>query len=158
MININSQLDSKLKTTKRIKKKQGFTLVELIVVVAIIAILAASLTPSFSGYISEAKKVAVINQAKNIVTAFEAEQAKSSAFTMSTSASEFASKSTLLNSENNKTDVSKLGPATIEDCYKIIDTEKNKITLKDGIFESVELINSSNDSNTEIAGDGDAQD
>ena len=69
MINIEKNLDPKLMTTKHNKKKSAFTLIELIVVIAIIAILAAALTPSFTGYINEAKKVAVINQAKNVVTA-----------------------------------------------------------------------------------------
>ena len=68
MINIEKNLDPKLMTTKHNKKKSAFTLIELIVVIAIIAILAAALTPSFTGYIKESRKVAVINQAKNVVT------------------------------------------------------------------------------------------
>ena len=71
MINIEKNLDPKLMTAKHKKKKSAFTLIELIVVIAIIAILAAALTPSFTGYINEAKKVAVINQAKNVVTAYK---------------------------------------------------------------------------------------
>ena len=76
MINIERNLDPKLIIAKHKKKKSAFTLIELIVVIAIIAILAAALTPSFTGYINEAKKVAVINQAKNVVTAYESAKVK----------------------------------------------------------------------------------
>lgn len=41
---------------KNIKKKKGFTLVELIVVIAIIGVLAAILIPTLIGYIDQAKK------------------------------------------------------------------------------------------------------
>ena len=40
----------------KIKKKRGFTLVELIVVLVILAILAALLVPALTGYIDKAKK------------------------------------------------------------------------------------------------------
>ena len=39
-----------------IKKKRGFTLVELIVVLVILAILAALLVPALTGYIDKARK------------------------------------------------------------------------------------------------------
>ena len=134
MINIERNLDPKLMTTKHNKKKSAFTLIELIVVIAIIAILAAALTPSFTGYINEAKKVAVINQAKNVVTAYEATKVKSSSISKETSVASFANASTLIDID----DVDKIKNASIEECYSIINTEKNDITLTDeGTFESV---------------------
>ena len=134
MINIEKNLDPKLMTTKHNKKKSAFTLIELIVVIAIIAILAAALTPSFTGYINEAKKVAVINQAKNVVTAYESAKVKSSSISKETSVASFANASTLIDID----DVDKIKNASIEECYSIINTEKNDITLTDdGTFESV---------------------
>ena len=54
------------------KKKKGFTLIELMAVIAIVAILAAVLVPTVSGYINRSKKTAIITQVRNAVNAVEA--------------------------------------------------------------------------------------
>lgn len=50
------------------KNKKGFTLVELVVVIAIIGILATILVPRFIGYTDDARANAARSEAKNIYT------------------------------------------------------------------------------------------
>ena len=144
MINIEKNLDPKLMTAKHKKKKSAFTLIELIVVIAIIAILAAALTPSFTGYINEAKKVAVINQAKNVVTAYESAKVKSSnTYTLDTTVDTFAEGSDLLEDK----DVNKLSNTSIGNCYSIVNTEEYDITLtNNGTFNELKAISSTSTS------------
>ena len=50
--------------------KRGFTLVELVIVIAVIALLAAVLIPAFSGIIQKAKHSAALQEARGALTAF----------------------------------------------------------------------------------------
>lgn len=57
---------------KKINKgKKGFTLVELIAVMAIVSILAAVSVPRIAGYINEAKKTKALVAARDVVMAAE---------------------------------------------------------------------------------------
>lgn len=53
-----------------LKKYKGFTIVEIVVVIAVIGILAAVLIPTFSGVVTNANKSKEMQQAKNAYTEF----------------------------------------------------------------------------------------
>lgn len=54
---------------KKINNKKGFTIVELVIVIAVIAILAAVLIPTFSGVVEKANETAALEKANNAKTA-----------------------------------------------------------------------------------------
>ncbi|MBQ6043247.1 MAG: type II secretion system protein [Clostridia bacterium] len=56
--------------------KKGFTLVELVIVIAVIAILAAVLIPVFSNLIGKANESAALQEARNAFEAYMVEEAE----------------------------------------------------------------------------------
>jgi len=60
-----------MKNLPVLKKKKGFTLVELIVVLVILAILAAILIPSLTGYVDKANKEVVMTEARSAYMALQ---------------------------------------------------------------------------------------
>ena len=50
------------------KNKNGFTIVELVIVIAVIGILAAVLIPTFSGIVEKANRTAALENARNEIS------------------------------------------------------------------------------------------
>lgn len=57
---------------KKLLNKKGFTIVELVIVIAVIAILAAVLIPTFSNVIESANKASDLSEAQNSLKAYSA--------------------------------------------------------------------------------------
>lgn len=109
-------------------KKKGFTLIELVAVMAIIAILSAAFIPRFGNYITQAKKVSILNEAKSIVTAYKSVKYKS------TTKNENETIGSDLQGDNlpiEKDSLKKLGNATVAQCKLLLDTENHDFTLND---------------------------
>ena len=109
-------------------KKKGFTLIELVAVMAIIAILSAAFIPRFGNYITQAKKVSILNEAKSIVTAYESVKYKSP------TKNETETLGSDLQGDNlpiEKDSLKKLGNATVAQCKLLLDTENHDFTLND---------------------------
>ena len=60
--------------------RKGFTIVELVIVIAVIAILATVLVPTFGNVIANANKSAAIQEAKNVYTEYIAKKAETGTY------------------------------------------------------------------------------
>lgn len=132
---MNMKFNKKLSKSK----KKGFTLIELVAVLAIIAILSAALIPNFSNYITEAKKVTVLNEAKTVVTAYEAARSKIDSNETSTDI-----KYLINNNYINAESIDKIPhDFSIADCKNLMNTEKYTFNIENGTVSELKPLNSS---------------
>ncbi|MCD2502924.1 prepilin-type N-terminal cleavage/methylation domain-containing protein [Clostridium sp. NSJ-145] len=121
--------------SKSHSKKRAFTLIELVVVIAIVAVLAAAFTPKLSGYMDEARKVVVLDQAKRVLTAYENLNLK---FNTLTEKDYIESVVSLSGSPVTLSEITKIpSKFTIEDCRNLLNTEKYDFTMTNGIVTTI---------------------
>lgn len=116
------------------KKKKGFTLIELMAVIAIVAILAAVLVPTVSGYITRAKKTAIITQARSVVNAVSVHNQSAASANQIADTSKTHTMSGLVSQLDllDDKDISKLGDTTVYSVIKAINDDPeaaNNITV-----------------------------
>ena len=135
------------------KKKKGFTLIELMAVIAIVAILAAVLVPTVSGYINRSKKTALLTQIRTAINAVESYNATATVeIDKNTTVAQLVERVGAANKPTNGAengvlvtqellkdkDVDKLADAVTVEQMGIINADKsdaiNKISVKDGKF------------------------
>ncbi|CUO64102.1 prepilin-type N-terminal cleavage/methylation domain-containing protein [Clostridium disporicum] len=125
----------KNKKSKPHSKNRAFTLIELVVVIAIVAVLAAAFTPKLSGYMDEARKVVVLDQAKRVLTAYENLNLK---FNTLTEKDYIESVVSLSGSPVTLSEITKIpSKFTIEDCRNLLNTEKYDFTMTNGIVTTI---------------------
>ncbi len=96
-------------------KKKGFTIVELVIVIAVIAILAGVLFPTFAGVVENAKKSAAMQEARNIYTDYIAQHHESidACYTITVDSYTFQVHKGQFNSEAGATHESGCSPTTL---------------------------------------------
>ena len=114
------------------KKQEGFTLIEVISVVAIIGMLAVILLPKIGGQIKEAKKLKVVENCRQVVMAVEAYNLKLNGDIKQNDTVETIMKKKGISNYVEAADLKNidLSQTKLKDCYEIV--EGAEFDFKDG--------------------------
>ena len=121
---------------KKIIRKEGFTLIEMLAVIAIILVLASVMFPNVAGYINEGKKIKVVDQCRKVVMASESYNLRYSELEKSDTVSSLLSHSGI-SEYVNEDDLKNINinSTTLQNCYDIIEGESfSLIKNNDGIM------------------------
>lgn len=121
---------------KNRKAKKGFTIIELVIVIAVIGILAGVLIPTFSNVIANANKTAAMEEAKNAYTAYLADNAAN--ITMNGSTFVIKSKDFYFQVTNGQFAAEALesAPAEGTEVVKVVDGVLTNIYLDNGVIKA----------------------
>lgn len=121
---------------KNRKAKKGFTIIELVIVIAVIGILAGILIPTFSNVIANANKTAAMEEAKNAYTAYLADNAAN--ITMNGSTFVIESKGFYFQVTNGQFTAEALesAPAEGTEVVKVVDGVLTNIYLDNGVIKA----------------------
>lgn len=121
---------------KNRKAKKGFTIIELVIVIAVIGILAGVLIPTFSNVIANANKTAAMEEAKNAYTAYLADNAAN--ITMNGSTFVIESKDFYFKVTDGQFAAEALesAPAEGTEVVKVVDGVLTNIYLDNGVIKA----------------------
>ena len=121
---------------KNRKAKKGFTIIELVIVIAVIGILAGVLIPTFSNVIANANKTAAMEEAKNAYTAYLADNAAN--ITMNGSTFVIKSSDFYFQVTNGQFTAEALesAPAEGTEVVKVVDGVLTNIYLDNGVIKA----------------------
>ena len=109
--------------------RKGFTIVELVIVIAVIAILAAVLIPTFSGIVDKAKESAALQE---VLNAYKAQLAVELSTADTTDDVVYGAGQIVVEHDGKIIGISANGEATVGN------TEEPNFTLTDGVFELID--------------------
>lgn len=123
----------------RKRKKKGFTLIELMCVLGVIVMMVSVMLPKFKSYITEAKKLKVIDQSRKVVMAAETYNVKSIAeIDENKTVKQLIELEKGINNYLDQNDLKNLdiGSITLKQCYTILEGGEFKFKDKTEILDS----------------------